>query len=39
MAKGVVSKSKIVFGKRKGGVAKRKRNKHESFKEYNKQGR
>jgi len=39
MAKSVVSKSKIVFGKRKGGVAKRKRNKHESFKVYKGQGK
>jgi len=38
MAKSVVSKSKIVFGKRKGGVAKRKRNKHETFKPTRGQG-
>lgn len=38
MAKSVVSKSKIVFGKRKGGVAKRKRNKHETFKKSVGQG-
>jgi len=38
MAKSVVSKSKIVFGKRKGGVAKRKRNKHETFKKKIGQG-
>jgi len=38
MAKQVV-KTKIVFGYRKKGRAKKNRNKHDSFKEYRGQGR
>ena len=41
MAKTTTSKSqlKLTFGKKKTGVQKKKRNKHESVKPYNRQGR
>jgi hypothetical protein len=39
MAKVIKEKTKVSFGVRKTGVQKKKRNKHESVKKYNRQGR
>lgn len=39
MKKSVKENNKVSFGVRKTGVAKKKRNKHESVKRYNRQGR
>lgn len=39
MAKIIKEKSKVSFGTRKKGVQKKKRNKHESVKKYNRQGK